>query len=98
TPRPPLSLHDALPISEDWHAKLQKAPIPNATLTIAVGIPADLLRRRPDVRRAERQAAAQSALIGVAEAQFYPRIALTGSFGYSRSEEHTSELQSRFDL
>jgi NodT family efflux transporter outer membrane factor (OMF) lipoprotein len=50
---------------------------------VAVGIPADLLRRRPDVRRAERQAAAQSAQIGVAEADFYPRISLDGNLGYS---------------
>jgi outer membrane protein TolC len=47
-----------------------------------VGIPADLLRRRPDVRRAERQAAAQCAQIGIAESDFYPRISLTGNFGY----------------
>jgi outer membrane protein TolC len=48
-----------------------------------VGIPADLLRRRPDVRRAERQAAAQSAQIGIAEAQFYPFISINGTLGYS---------------
>jgi outer membrane protein TolC len=50
---------------------------------VAVGIPADLLRRRPDVRAAERQAAAQSAQIGVAEANFYPHISITGTIGYS---------------
>jgi outer membrane protein TolC len=50
---------------------------------VAAGIPADLLRRRPDVRRAERQAAAQSAQIGVAEADFYPHISITGEFTYS---------------
>src|SRR5207302_3975112 len=44
---------------------------------------ADLLRRRPDVRRAERQAAAQSAQIGVAQADFYPHISISGSIGYS---------------
>jgi outer membrane protein TolC len=50
---------------------------------VAIGIPADLLRRRPDVRRAERQAAAQSAEIGVAEAEFYPHIAINGTWEYS---------------
>jgi NodT family efflux transporter outer membrane factor (OMF) lipoprotein len=49
---------------------------------VAVGIPADLLRRRPDVRSAERQVAAQSAQIGVAEADLYPAIFITGSIGY----------------
>ena len=48
---------------------------------MAIGIPADLLRRRPDVRRAERQAAAQSAQIGVAEADFYPAISIVGTIG-----------------
>src|SRR5439155_7839733 len=57
--------------------------IPTAPADVVLGIPADLLRRRPDVRRAERQAAAQCALIGVAQADFYPRIALSGSLGYS---------------
>src|SRR5204862_2557138 len=53
-------------------------------------IPADLLRRRPDVRRAERQAAAQSDQIGVAEADFYPHIAITGTIGYSA--QHLKDL------
>jgi NodT family efflux transporter outer membrane factor (OMF) lipoprotein len=46
-----------------------------------VGIPADLLRRRPDVRRAERETAAQSAAIGIAKADLYPRFSLIGSVG-----------------
>lgn len=55
--------------------------IPTAPATVAVGIPADLVRRRPDVRRAERQVAAQSARIGIAESDFYPQISLTGTLG-----------------
>lgn len=47
-----------------------------------VGIPRDLLRRRPDVALAEYQAASQSALIGVREAQLYPSFSLSGMFGY----------------
>lgn len=47
-----------------------------------VGIPKDLLRRRPDVALAEYQAASQSALIGVNEAALYPSFSLTGMFGY----------------
>jgi NodT family efflux transporter outer membrane factor (OMF) lipoprotein len=58
-------------------------PIPTAPPEVAAGIPADLVRRRPDVRRAERQVAAQSAQIGVAKAEFYPHIAINGTFGYS---------------
>jgi len=54
-------------------------PIPTAPAEVVVGIPADLLRRRPDVRRAERQAAAQCARIGMAEAEFYPHFAITGN-------------------
>jgi NodT family efflux transporter outer membrane factor (OMF) lipoprotein len=68
---------------EELRAKLGPAPIPTAPVEVAVGIPADLLRRRPDVRRAERQAASQSAQIGVAEAEFYPHIAINGTWQYS---------------
>jgi NodT family efflux transporter outer membrane factor (OMF) lipoprotein len=68
---------------EELRAKLGPGPIPMAPVDVAVGIPADLLRRRPDVRRAERQAAQQSAEIGVAEAEFYPHIAINGTWEYS---------------
>jgi Outer membrane protein len=55
---------------------------------IDVGIPADLLRRRPDVRQAALNAAAQSALIGAAKAKLYPSLSLTGLFGLSSGEQH----------
>jgi NodT family efflux transporter outer membrane factor (OMF) lipoprotein len=55
--------------------------IPEAPLEVAVGVPADLVRRRPDVRLAERRAAAQSAQIGVAEADLYPAFFVSGSLG-----------------
>ncbi|MBN1591403.1 MAG: efflux transporter outer membrane subunit [Pirellulales bacterium] len=57
-------------------------PIPVAPTTVAVGIPAELLNRRPDVRRAERTAAAQCARIGIAESELYPHIAITGTIAY----------------
>ncbi len=73
---------------EDLHQRLNAdAPavvrIPSAAVDIDVGIPADLLRRRPDIRRAERQAAAVSAQIGIAESEFYPHITLAGTLGWS---------------
>jgi outer membrane protein TolC len=48
---------------------------------VAVGIPADALRQRPDVRRAERQLAAETARIGAAKAEAYPTISLSGAVG-----------------
>lgn len=59
--------------------------IPAAPEEIAIGIPAELLRRRPDIRVAERQLAAQSALIGVAKADLYPSFNLFGSLGLQSS-------------
>jgi NodT family efflux transporter outer membrane factor (OMF) lipoprotein len=70
--QPPGSLEDAL--------STQK-PIPVTPLEVAVGVPAEALRRRPDVRRAERQLAAQTAEVGVATADLYPRFSLSGSIG-----------------
>ena len=67
----------------DLGAQLQPAAIPVAPPEIAIGIPADLLRRRPDVRQAERLVAAQSAQIGIAEADLYPRLAVNGFIGYA---------------
>jgi len=55
--------------------------IPTLPDSIAVGIPADLLRRRPDVRQAELNALAQNARVGLAEADLYPSFSLTGSIG-----------------
>jgi outer membrane protein TolC len=60
--------------------------IPSPPIDIVVGIPADLLRRRPDVRRAERIVAAQSARIGIAEAEFYPHISLNGTIGVAADQ------------
>jgi outer membrane protein TolC len=64
--------------------------IPTTKPEVVVGIPADLVRRRPDVRRAERQVAAQSARIGVAEADFYPAFSLNGTIGLAA--EHFNKL------
>lgn len=60
--------------------------IPVPPVTIAVGVPADLLRRRADVRRAERALAAEHARIGVAEGDLYPRLTLTGEIGFAADE------------
>jgi NodT family efflux transporter outer membrane factor (OMF) lipoprotein len=58
-------------------------PVPATTLEVAVGVPADLLRRRPDIRNAERQVAAQTARLGVTRADLYPTFTLSGSLGLS---------------
>lgn len=63
--------------------KLGPGAIPTAPPEVVVGIPADLLRRRPDVRHAEREAAAQCARIGVAESALYPTIEIAGTLGWS---------------
>ena len=59
--------------------------IPAAPPSLAVSVPAELLRRRPDVRSAELQAMAQSSRIGVAKADLYPRFTLFGSIGTETS-------------
>ncbi|WP_298928260.1 efflux transporter outer membrane subunit [uncultured Ramlibacter sp.] len=67
-----------------------RAKIPLANLDVVVDLPAELLRRRPDVRTAEMLLAAQSALIGVSEAALYPSIALVGSMGLSANSKNWS--------
>jgi len=57
------------------------APIPAAPPTVPVGLPSELLLRRPDVRLAERQLAAATANIGVAKADLFPKFFLTGVAG-----------------
>lgn len=59
----------------------EKAPIPTASPEVPAGLPSDILRRRPDVRRAERELAAITARIGVATADLFPKFSLTGNFG-----------------
>lgn len=63
-------------------ANTPQTNIPTAPDYVVVGIPADLLRRRPDVHRAERLAAAQAEQIGIAEAQWYPAISISGTLGW----------------
>jgi NodT family efflux transporter outer membrane factor (OMF) lipoprotein len=76
-----LSLLLGLPPSHlaEWLG--EKGAIPSAPSDVAVGIPAEVIRRRPDVRREEFKAAAQSAMIGVAKADLFPRFSLQGSIG-----------------
>ncbi|MGD0540125.1 MAG: efflux transporter outer membrane subunit [Tepidisphaeraceae bacterium] len=57
------------------------APIPVGPASVPPGLPGELLRRRPDVRRAERQLAAATAQIGVATADLYPKFSITGAMG-----------------
>ncbi|MBU2640415.1 MAG: efflux transporter outer membrane subunit [Gammaproteobacteria bacterium] len=64
------------------HARLAATDeLPTVPAQIAVGIPADTLRQRPDVRAAERKLAAETARVGVAEAARYPSFTLSGSIG-----------------
>ncbi len=60
--------------------------LPDLSDQLGVSLPADLLRRRPDIRRAERQLAAQTAKIGVATADLYPSFTLTGTFNLQASK------------
>jgi NodT family efflux transporter outer membrane factor (OMF) lipoprotein len=88
-----LSLLLGMPPSELKDILGGPGDIPNPPMTAAVGIPADLIRRRPDVRAAEMAAAAQSAAIGVSTAELYPQFVLAGSFGLS-GESFSNQFES----
>jgi outer membrane protein TolC len=60
--------------------------LPVVPSSVATGMPADLLRRRPDVRQAELLAGAQGARIGVAQAELYPSFYLFGTLGWSATD------------
>jgi len=66
------------------------APIPRAAAQVALGLPSELLLRRPDIARSERQVAAATAAIGVASADLFPRFVLTGAGGLESI--HASDL------
>jgi len=76
--------------------------IPEIPAEVAVGVPTELLRRRPDIRFAERQLAAQSAQIGFAKADLFPHFSLFGSLGFQTGEytdnrSNNSKAQNLFD-
>lgn len=73
---PPSGLRDVLG---------EPGEIPATPEKVNVGMPAELLRRRPDIRRAELDAATQSAQIGIAQTDLYPRFSLFGSIGLQTS-------------
>jgi len=63
-----------------------ESPIPPTPPEIPVGLPSELVRRRPDIRRAEAQLHAATARIGVATADLFPKFSLTGSLGFSAND------------
>ena len=96
----PSALHDELG---------KPASIPKPTEQITVGLPVELLRQRPDIRQAERELAAQTALIGVAKADLYPSFSLFGTFevaandfsdvvSYSKSRMHSFGPSFRWNI
>ena len=72
---------------ESLYAELTEAePVPPVPDEVPIGLPSDLLRRRPDVRRAERQLASATAQVGVAVANLFPQFSLTGSLGLQSTD------------
>jgi multidrug efflux system outer membrane protein len=72
-------------------------PLPQLPAEVAIGMPADLLLRRPDILEAERNLAAATAEVGVATAQLYPSFSITGTLGVDSSDlKHLPEWSSRY--
>jgi multidrug efflux system outer membrane protein len=70
----------------------QASPLPVVPATVPVGLPSELLKRRPDVRRAEARLAAATARVGEARADFFPRFSLTGAAGRQSTQLHLLAL------
>lgn len=70
-------------------------PIPVPPTKITIGLPAQLLRQRPDIRSAERRIAAQSAQIGVATADLYPSFTLNGNLGFATTDGNLFDAANR---
>jgi NodT family efflux transporter outer membrane factor (OMF) lipoprotein len=75
----------------------ESAPVPTPPAQVAVGMPQDLIRRRPDIRRAEWVLAAQSAQIGVAITELYPHFSLGGSIGLATTTIGGKGIADLFD-
>ncbi len=93
--------HLSVLLGQDPGAMLERmshaTPIPLTPPLVPVGLPSDLLRRRPDVERAERELAASTAEIGVAEADLFPKFSLVGGLGIaSTSTSNLFEYASRY--
>lgn len=71
---------------------LPGAPVPVTPPEVPVGLPSELLERRPDIRQAEAQVAAATARVGEAKADFFPRVLLSGSAGRQASQLHDITL------
>jgi outer membrane protein TolC len=80
--------------TQDLTEMLGTGAIPTAPSEVAVGIPADLMRRRPDIRAAERTIAAQSEQIGIALADLYPQFSINGEIALE-SEDFSQLFQAR---
>lgn len=88
--RAPQAIDDLL------ETKTRYGLIPTPPVQVAVGIPLDLLRRRPDIREAEYKAQAQSAQIGVTKANLYPAFSISGSFAFVSSNASGHSLSDLF--
>ena len=74
-----------------------RAALPALPPTVPIGVPSDLLRRRPDIRRAERELAQATAGVGVATADLLPSFSLTGMFGFDSSDvKHLADWASHY--
>lgn len=93
-----LSVLLGIPPSDLSDVLTGQSQIPAPPPQVAIGIPADLLRRRPDVRSAELQAAAQSAQIGVAKADLYPAFTLVGVLGVQATNAYVGRLAQVFNI
>ncbi len=88
-----LGLSDSAPLVQNLEAQ----PIPSLPPRVPVGLPSEILRRRPDIRRAERDLAAAAARVEVAVADLFPRFSLTGSLGFKSTEPGDwGEMAGRF--
>lgn len=82
---------------QDLQARLGSGGIPKPPREVVVGIPADLLSRRPDVRKAERLTAAQSERIGISTSNLYPHVSITGTLGWSSKEARELLVEKSFE-